>query len=301
MRILLCTKRDLFGVLVLNALIPRLTGHTLRVFLSDKTRPAENVVPELIDEKFLERDFPLEVLFPFVDSESESGRLLSLSGLVRQHKINLETISDINNAANELMIRQWNPDVIVSVRFSLIFKTNLLRIPRFGIYNVHPGALPRYAGLMSVLRALLENENDLGCTVHQADEGIDTGPIYSVSYLPVESNKSIFEYTRELYYLGLNELIKLLSTLDRGEYPVLTAQNRSDFRYFPLPGEQQFADVRRRSISMVHLPSYIQLLQQFLPDGDAPEVVHLLRSEKLESEMYGRRQSVMTRGGSGEP
>jgi hypothetical protein len=292
MRILLCTKKDLFGVLILNALLPRLPGHTLKVLLSDKTRAAENIVPELIDEKCLERDFPFDIFFPMVDAQTNKGRLLSLAGLDLRHEVSMETIYDVNHGANELMIRQWNPDVIVSVRFSLIFKANILTIPRFGIYNLHPGALPGYAGLMAPLHALLENEKHLGCTLHQADEGIDTGPIYSVSYLPVESDKSVFDYTCELYDLGLNDLMKLLLMLDQGESPVLQSQNRSDFRYFHLPGEEEFAEVRGRSISMIHLSRYIELLRQFLPTSVLPKTCEVLELGKLEGEMRKRRHAM---------
>ena len=67
---------------------------------------------------------------------------------------------------------------------------------------------------------------------------------------------------------------------------MLKSQNRSEFRYLPLPEEHEFAEVRRLSISMVHLPSYIQLLRQFLPTGATPEPIDLLEKEKLEGEMF---------------
>jgi phosphoribosylglycinamide formyltransferase-1 len=45
------------------------------------------------------------------------------------------------------------------------------------ILNIHPSLLPKYPGLSPQRRALEAGERESGCTVHQVDEGTDTGPI----------------------------------------------------------------------------------------------------------------------------
>jgi len=100
------------------------------------------------------------------------------------------------------MIRDWAPDIIISARFSLIFKSNIEQIPPLGIFNIHPGALPGYAGLCAPLRGMLNGEKELGCTLHQVDNGIDTGPIYAVGYLAAQPEKSVFGHIAQLYELG---------------------------------------------------------------------------------------------------
>jgi hypothetical protein len=288
-KILICTKNDIFGALILNRLLSGLSGHELKVFLSDKTRPTENIVPELIDERFLERETPVDTLFTLVDEQSQGGDLLTFVGLARRYDIGIEKIYDVNDRAVELTIREWNPEIIVSARFSLIFKSNIFSIPRGGTFNVHPGKLPGYAGLMAPLHALLNYEAQLGCTVHRIDEGIDTGPVYSVSCIAADATLSVFEHTVRLYDLGLISLLDLISGLDRGRVPTLTTQNRSDFRYFHLPGEREFFEARRKSISMFHLPSYVGLLCRFLPSNISPRSVDCLNIVGLEQAMSARR------------
>ena len=92
MKILFCTKNDIFGASILNFILPRLAGHEVRVLLSDKTRSAENKVPELSEEKFLERDFPLHVVFPAVDAGADAGELLT-------YRVTNVTDSDADTAA----------------------------------------------------------------------------------------------------------------------------------------------------------------------------------------------------------
>jgi hypothetical protein len=268
MKILFCTKNDVFGATILNFILPKLRHHEVKVLLSDKTRSEENKVPELFEEKFLERDFPLGVLFPLIDADQPScGTLLTFEGCAKKYGVPIDTILDINGQQGEQMIRDWAPDVIVSARFSLIFKKNIEMIPRHGIFNIHPGALPGYAGLCAPLRGLLNADEKLGCTLHQVDMGIDTGPIYSVSYMPASPQKSIFSHIGNLYEMGLTRLLELLQTIENGESPVLQVQDPADFRYYRLPDEQVFAELRDKGIEPVSFEIYSQLIQKFCPDA----------------------------------
>ena len=56
MRILVCSKRDLSSVVILNDLLGRLTevaGVSIALMLAERTRRVETVVPELVRMKAL--------------------------------------------------------------------------------------------------------------------------------------------------------------------------------------------------------------------------------------------------------
>lgn len=271
MKILFCTKNDIFGAVILNRMLPLLQGHEVRVVLSEKTRASENTVHELVEEKFLERDLPLGMIFPLLDAQAASAtarpECLTMRGVAAQFQVPLKVVLSINDADSEQELRDWAPDLIVSARFSLIFKQNILRIPRFGAYNIHPGALPGYAGLFAPFRALLNGDAALGATLHQIDTGIDTGPVYSVSYLPAQPARSVFWHIEKLYLLGLDSLLTLMAGLEQGQAPLLRKQDDAAFRYFGMPGEEEFAQFRRLGYSMVSYDNYRALLQRFLPPG----------------------------------
>ena len=267
MKILLCTKNDVFGAEILNWLLPRLSQHQLTVLLSDKTRSEENSIADLVIEKTLERELPLNRLFPLVDAQPLYGELLTFQGLAKRYKVSIDKVYNINDGATERRIRDFAPDVIVSARFSLIFKGNTLQIPRWGTYNIHPGALPGYAGLFAPMRGFLNGDARLGCTLHQVDEGIDTGAIHSVSWLPAVPARSVFGHISDLYRLGLVSLLSLLDGLEGGVFPTLTPQDRSAFRYYRLPVESDFADLRKRGVEPVLYPDYCRFIQRFWPDG----------------------------------
>jgi len=267
MRILLCTKNDVFGADILNWLLPRLARHELTVLLGDNVPAKAGGIPDLVVQKTLEYEVPLNRLFPLIDAQPLHGELLTFQGLAQRHGVSIEKVYNINDSASERRIRDFAPDVNVLARFNLILKANTLLIPRLGTYNIHPGALPGYAGLLAPMRGLLNGDARLGCTLHQVDEGIDTGNIYSVSWLPAVPSRSVFGHIADLYRMGLVSLMSLLEELDQGVSPTLTPQDRTAFRYYRLPVAGDFAELRRRGVELALYPDYCRFIRRFWPDG----------------------------------
>lgn len=54
------------------------------------------------------------------------------------------------------------------------------------IMNIHPALLPSFPGLHAQKQALDYGARITGCTVHFADEGMDTGPVIIQAAVPVE-------------------------------------------------------------------------------------------------------------------
>lgn len=77
---------------------------------------------------------------------------------------------DVVRLADEL-----NPDLIAVFGTSLI-RGDLLQKGRFGIVNLHGGLSPEYRGADCTFWALYNAEpENIGCTLHYIDAGIDTG------------------------------------------------------------------------------------------------------------------------------
>lgn len=268
--ILLCTKMDLAGALILNFLLPRLADCRITVLMSEKTRPVENSVPELAEMKFFERDLPVDLLFPLLDRAGPEGApLLTFAGLSARYGIGVESISDLNGPEGEARIRAFAPDLILSARFSLIFKPNTYDIPPHGTYNVHPGALPRYAGLFAPFRCMLDGSDTVGCTLHRVDKGIDTGPVVGIGHLPVQRERSLIWHVVNTYRPGLELFLAMLTEIRAGRDPVYQPQDFSLRQYGSLPGEEAFAAFRAKGLKLFDPKEYLEILSGFLPPGMA--------------------------------
>ena len=109
------------------------------------------------------------------------------------------------------------PDVIA------VFGTSLIRGPllakgRLGIFNLHGGLSPRYRGADCTFWALYNGEPDqVGCTLHMIDAGIDTGNL--IAHICPEVREGDDELT--LFWRAVRDsadvYVELLDRLARGE------------------------------------------------------------------------------------
>lgn len=75
-------------------------------------------------------------------------------------------------------------DALILAGFMRILSADF--IARFeAVLNIHPSLLPAFPGLDTHARALQAKARVHGCTVHQVDAGVDTGPILAQSGLAV--------------------------------------------------------------------------------------------------------------------
>lgn len=135
--------------------------------------------------------------------------------LVRQDL--LVEVPHINHPDVVALADRLKPDVIA------VFGTSLIRGPllskgRLGIFNLHGGLSPYYRGADCTFWALYNGEVDqIGCTLHRIDPGIDTGDL--VAHVCPEVREDDDELT--LFWRavrdGAEAYVELIGRLARGE------------------------------------------------------------------------------------
>jgi len=104
--------------------------------------------------------------------------------------------------------------VLTKHQVDLVCLAGYMRVlsPRFinhfhhRIMNIHPALLPSFPGLHVQREALRHGVRFSGCTVHFADEGVDTGPIIIQAVVPVFDDDTeealaarILKYEHQVY------------------------------------------------------------------------------------------------------
>src|SRR5262249_46062018 len=82
------------------------------------------------------------------------------------------------------LIRELQPDLIVSMTFPYRIPPELTSLPRYGALNLHPSVLPYYRG-PNPMRAIYEGFHTIGASLHRTEEDFDTGVIYSQKSAPL--------------------------------------------------------------------------------------------------------------------
>ena len=173
-------------------------------------------------------------------------RLRSAWQLADHHGIPSHATANVNGETARTFLHALKPDVIVSAYFSQILKAPLLRIPRLGALNVHPGWLPDYRGAMNYFWVAKNGEDRAGVSVHWMDEGIDTGAVLarrSFVLRPASTQQQVLAMTA---LVGARLLGRVLRELQQGRAPQpLPAEDKAG-QYFPMPGAEEFDDYFKR-------------------------------------------------------
>lgn len=130
-------------------------------------------------------------------------------------------------------IQSLSPELIVVSTFNQIITNAIIRIPKYGVINIHPSLLPQYRGTTPTAWVLINGEKETGISVHFIeDETIDSGRIILQSRLKImpEDTDGILRYKlAELSKTTLSRAIDLVLTSDRSSFPY---QNESQATYY---------------------------------------------------------------------
>lgn len=112
-------------------------------------------------------------------------RLKTEMSLIKKEAKNLGIqvleISDFKDTKWEKEIKKQKPDVMVMASFGKIIPENILKIPKGGIFNIHPSLLPKFRGPSPIQSAILTGEKETGVTIILTDNQMDHGPILKMS------------------------------------------------------------------------------------------------------------------------
>ncbi|NLT66475.1 MAG: phosphoribosylglycinamide formyltransferase [Acidobacteria bacterium] len=107
-------------------------------------------------------------------------------------------------------LRPFDPTLVCLAGFMRILGPEFLRAFPGRVLNIHPSLLPAFPGLHAQRQALEYGVKISGCTVHIADEGVDTGPILlqrAVEVLDGDSEETlsarILEQEHQIYWRAI--------------------------------------------------------------------------------------------------
>ena len=142
--------------------------------------------------------------------------------------------TSVRDAGFARTLRDLEVDVIINAYSLFIMAPEVLASPRIGAFNLHPGPLPRYAGLNSTCWAIYHGERDHGVTTHWMVPQVDAGPIALQTPTDIDDNDTGLSLTRRCIDAGLADVRRLLdlAAVDPGALPRIE-QDLSQRTYFP--------------------------------------------------------------------
>lgn len=266
MKILLLANKDIASNIALNRLFKSISAaHQYQILLSSSVGKTNKSKPQaLLDLAFYEQQLFNQILFPALDEKQSANtvKFASFNGFKALGTKVLE-VSSINCQAAIETINAFSPDLIVSIRFGLILQPAVIRIPKFGVINLHSGVLPQYRGVMATFRAMQQNEAEYGTTLHYInDSGIDSGEIISISKQALNYERSYLLNTLSLYEKGVEDVVNAISQIENNGKCVSYSVN-SEGSYFSFPTEKELHDFQNEGLKLFNYQDLIDIAKHY--------------------------------------
>jgi methionyl-tRNA formyltransferase len=138
-------------------------------------------------------------------------------------------------------IRERDVDVAVVLAYGRILPAKVLTAPRHGCMNLHASLLPAYRGAAPIQWAIMQGETTTGISLMQMDEGLDTGPVYTMREIPVDAKDDAGTLSVKLADLSAVVVREDLPRALRGQLKA-TPQDSTRATYAP-PLEREHARI----------------------------------------------------------
>ncbi len=109
------------------------------------------------------------------------------------------------------------PDIIVVAAYGKILPNYVLDYPKYGCINIHASLLPRYRGAAPIQRAIMAGETEIGVTIMQMAEGLDTGDMYAKASFAITEQDVYGDIHDRLAILGGKLCVETMEKIFRGE------------------------------------------------------------------------------------
>ncbi len=165
----------------------------------------------------------------------------SVRDIAKKNKIPLYELEKIDEKFINI-IKEINPDLILSIYYRKIFPKELIKIPKLGCVNIHPSFLPYYRGPIPTFWALLNGESECGVTIHYIDEGIDTGPIIDQEKISIKDYYTGFILNNKAMKVGHKMLMKNIKKILSGKIKAKPQRKNSGSYYGPFDNRLRLID-----------------------------------------------------------
>jgi methionyl-tRNA formyltransferase len=158
----------------------------------------------------------------------------AISAIIEDLPLGMDLLLPGSAEAAINMLTGYNIDLLLVFGFNWRLPSEVLQLPRLGVLNIHPSALPKYRGPSPVLWAIRNGDPSIRVTVHRMNEEIDAGPILSQSEAVALPDQVTSEDVWQLTKTVLPDLLDVaLRCVVRGDPGKLQDEREATYAGFP--------------------------------------------------------------------
>ena len=178
------------------------------------------VAKPLISTLLVSKDHQLLGLITNPDKATGRGMQIEANELATwAQSEKIQTYKPSTHDEIRLIIEKDKPDLVITIAYGQLIPELLLDLPKHGWINVHFSTLPKWRGAAPVQWAILNGDKESGISIFKLEKGMDTGPIYLMQSIQIESSERSEELLERLSILGSSLTLDSLTLIADGFTP----------------------------------------------------------------------------------
>ena len=151
-----------------------MTKQPIGVFISGRGTNLQSIINASKNE-----NFPCKVKIVFSDNHNAKGIDLAKESGIDTFSLEIKDFKNKREFEEQILklIKPYDLRLICLAGFMKILSSQFIEHYPNKILNIHPSLLPKYKGLNTHERVILNNEKYTGCTVHYVNKFLDSGKI----------------------------------------------------------------------------------------------------------------------------
>ena len=133
-----------------------------------------------------------------------------------KNNLKIFTSKTLREASIQDQFKNLNPEIAIVISYGLILPKEILDIPKFGCFNVHPSKLPLYRGSAPLQRSIINGEKESAVCVIKMDQGVDSGDVVNQESFEIFDNENYRDISKKTAEIGAFLINKILNNNSEG-------------------------------------------------------------------------------------
>ena len=185
--------------------------YNIAVFISGRGSNLKSIIKYSLKKK---TSYKVKVVIS--NKRKAEGLIIAKKSNIKRYCINFTQSKSLGSKVLNIL-KKNNVKLICLAGFMKIIPAYFIKLYNGKIINIHPSLLPKYRGLNTHKRVLLNNEKYTGCTIHYVNKFLDSGKIISQSKVRItkkDNDKTIEKKVLKIEHgIYPKTIDKILSTL----------------------------------------------------------------------------------------
>jgi methionyl-tRNA formyltransferase len=176
--------------------------------------------------------------------------------LRRTKQRQVRTFNDVNSAETCAWIESLAPDYIASCYFNQLIRPDVYKIPKVACVNMHPALLPALRGPDPCYRAMEQQLETSGFTIHLVDESFDTGGILHQEEYRLPETDSLLSLSVDMWSKGADVFARWLADAPHENNSI--PQSESGAEHFAWPTPQEVRAFKNKGLRLMRVNEMFQ-------------------------------------------